>query len=412
MPVIKAFKALKPTQTLLTRVVTRPLDDYSTGQAKLILSENEHNFLHLISPELDHLYLRGSRTELIYKKISENLEQFIDNGTLIFEEKPAIYIYQVEHNGIKQTGIWTLTHIDEYFKGNIKKHENTVERREKALAEYIQQSNLDANPVLITYHKNQLINKLINDNLLKSPEIDFSFNDTSVHKIWVVTDHKDVETFIKTFADIEQVYIADGHHRAASMAKMCRQKRMLNGESKTADYNYFSTVYMDTEEVKILPFYRLVRDLADLTEKEFIHQITKHFSVEKLDGYDLPQQLHEMNMYLPSGWYKLRIKPESIINDPVNLLDVSILQELILAPILKINDPRTDARLTFEGGRADIEHLIKQVDNGIQAVLFSLPPVTAQQVIDVADAGLVMPPKSTFIEPKFLVGLLTNYFKH
>ncbi|WP_410221517.1 DUF1015 domain-containing protein [Pedobacter sp.] len=412
MPVIKAFKALKPRQSLLTKVVTRPLDDYSTGQAKLILSENEYNFLHLISPELDHLYLRGSRTELVYKKISENLEQFIDNGILVFEEKPAIYIYQIEHNGIRQTGIWTLTDIEEYFKGNIKKHENTVERREKALAEYIQQSNLDANPVLITYHKNLTISKLIDNYLLKSPDIDFSFDDLSAHRIWVVTDGKDLDTFIKTFSDIDQVYIADGHHRAASMAKMCRQKRMLNGESKTADYNYFSTVYMDTEEVKILPFYRLVRDLSELKEEEFIDQISRHFSIEKLENYNQPQQLHEMNMYLPSGWYRLEVKPEFIINDPVKLLDVSILQELILAPILKISDPRTDARLTFEGGRANIEHLTKQVDNDIQAVLFSLPPITAQQVIDVADAGLVMPPKSTFIEPKFLVGLLTNYFKH
>jgi len=402
-----------PAGPLLSAVVTRPLENYSTGEARLIASENACSFLHLIDPELDNPYLRGTKQELIFKKISENLESFIEQKYLQQYAEPAIYIYQVKHDGFLQTGIWTLTHIDDYLEGRIKKHEATVERREILLADYLQQTGLDANPVLITYQPDVIIDSITNQYLEQTPTLDFSFTDGTAHKIWAVTDKKDIDAVVKAFADMPDVYIADGHHRAASMAKMGLQKKMLGGKKHqgTELYNYFSTVYMNTHEVKVLEFNRLVRDLGGLSDEGFLSGLTHSFIVEKSEKSIKPDALHKIGMYFKGQWYILLPKPEIYdAHNPVDVLDVSILQNFILEPLLKIKDPRTDARLTFEGGRTAVADLQTKVDNGLFAVAFVLYPTSVSQVIAVADAGGVMPPKSTWVEPKFLVGLLTSYF--
>lgn len=411
MPAIKPFCALKPVPHLLRMVVTRPLENYGIGQARLIASENSTSFLHLINPELDNPYLRGSRQELVYKKVAENLDDFVEKGVLIAEEQACIYIYQVKHNGLLQTGIWTLTHINDYLQGRIKKHELTVERREALLAEYIQQTNLDANPVLLTYHPNKIVQQIIGKYTALKPQIDFLDMDDIEHRIWSIHEKEDLDLLMKAFVEMPPVYIADGHHRAASMAKMGLHKRTLYNNSEDAEFNYFSTVYMDTDEVKVLEYNRLIRDLAGQTEEELIAAISVLFEVEKMKEQFKPTALHHFGMYLKSGWYKLVAKPQTYHNDPVGLLDVSILQNHILIPLLKINDPRTDARITFEGGKTPISELERQVDNGINEVAFVLRPITLDQLIAVADSNAIMPPKSTWVEPKFLVGLLSHYFK-
>lgn len=408
---IKPFCALKPALALLDRVVTRPLENYSTGQARLIASENPFSFLHLINPELDNPYLRGSRQELVFKKIGENLEDFIEKKILVNEEQPAVYIYQVKHDGLVQTGIWTLTHINDYLEGHIKKHEHTVELRERLLAEYLQQTDLDANPVLLTYHPDEQVKAVIAKYTAIKPAIDFSFADQTEHRLWIVTDTADLEQLVNAFAAMPAVYIADGHHRAASMAKMGMHKRKLYANDQNAEFNYFSTVYMDTEEVKVLEYNRLVRDLAGLTEEGFLTAVAKAFEIEKMDSQFKPVALHEFGMCLKSGWYKLTAKPHLYNDDPVGCLDVSILQNHILVPLLHITDPRTDARITFAGGKIPLKELEKQVNNGTNAVAFVLVPTAVEQLINVADANQVMPPKSTWVEPKFLVGLLSHYFK-
>ncbi len=410
MPKIKPFCALKPDPSLLSRVVTRPLENYGIGEARLMASENPASFLHLINPELDHPYLRGSRQDLIYKMINENLEEFIEKEILVAEEKPAIYIYQVIHDGLVQTGIWTLTHINDYLQGNIKKHELTVEAREKLLAEYLQQTGLDANPVLITYHPNQIIQQLLAKYTALKNDIDFTFVDGTQHRVWKIEDQQDLDQLINAFAEMSEVYIADGHHRAASMAKMGLHKRSLFKNDENAAFNYFTTVYMDTEEVKVLAYHRLVRDLAGLTAIEFLDKISADFEVKKIDQFSNPNELHHMAMYLKSGWYTLVAKPHTYTNDPVHILDVSILQNFILLPILNVKDPRIDARITFEGEKTPISVLERQINNGVNQVAFVLAPITIAQLINVADANKVMPPKSTWVEPKFLVGLLTHCF--
>lgn len=402
-----------PAVSLQSLVVTRPLENYSTGEARLIASENACNFLHLIDPELDNPYLRGTRQELVFKKITENFEGFLEHKYLVKHPKPSIYIYQVEHDELLQTGIWTLTHINDYLEGRIKKHESTVERREKLLADYLQQTGLDANPVLVTYHPDALIDQIIKKSLQQEPVLDFTYVDGTAHKVWAIDDQQDLDVLVAAFGAMPAVYIADGHHRAASMAKMGLQKRILNGPKGTGRerYNYFSTVYMNTSEVKVLEFNRLVRDIGDLSPDAFLSALEESFSMERSAVPVKPQALHQIGMYFNGQWYILH--PKSGIyneNDPVEVLDVSILQHFILEPLLKIKDPRTDARITFEGGRVPIADLQRRVDNGLFALAFVMYPTSIEQVIAVADAGGVMPPKSTWVEPKFLVGLLTSYF--
>lgn len=413
MPNIKPFCGLKPAVHLQSKVVTRPLENYGTGEARLIASENSCSFLHLINPELDNPYLRGTRQELIFKKIAENFEGFLEHQYLVKESQPAIYVYQVEHDGLCQTGIWTLTHIHDYLEGRIKKHESTVERREKLLADYLQQTGLDANPVLITYHPNQAINHLTEKYTALTPQLDFTFADQSRHLVWAITESTDLEKMVAAFQAIPSVYIADGHHRAASMAKMGLQKQALKGAKHDGSelYNYFTTVYMNTEEVKVLEFNRLVRDLGTLTGEQFMEALNDCFEVQPSAIAVKPQELHKLGMYFNRQWYVLSPKPSIYdSSDPVAVLDVSILQDFILEPLLGIKDPRTDARITFEGGRTEVTALQSKVDNGLFAVAFTLFPTSVAQVIAVAEADGVMPPKSTWVEPKFLVGLLTSYF--
>lgn len=413
MPLIKPFCALKPAQHLQASVVTRPLENYSVAELKSISAQNSNSFLHLINPELENPYLRGTRQELIYKQISENLESFLEHSVLVKQNVPAIYVYRVTHDDLVQTGIWTLTHIDDYLQGRIKKHESTVARREILLADYLQQTGLDANPVLVTYQPNEVVEQLTDKYVNIVPELDFVLPDRSRHQVWVIDDETDLAAMVNAFRSIPHVYIADGHHRIASMAKMGIHKKVLNAQKHTGTeaYNYFTTVYMNTEQVKVLEFNRLIKDLGDLSADEFMALLSVSFIVEKTSTVVKPTQLHSIGMYFDHSWYQLTPRRETFDErDPVAVMDVSILQDLILNPILKIHDPRADTRISFEGGRIPIAELQNKVDSGQYSIAFTLFPVSVDQVIAVADVEGVMPPKSTWVEPKFLTGLLTHYF--
>ncbi len=394
MPLIKPFSALIPAAHLQSSVVTRPLEYYSTGEAKLIASENNYSFLHLINPALDHASLRDMHQDLIFRKIAENFDTFLAEKVLIPVAQPCYYIYQVTCNGFTQTGLWTLSDVRSYLDGSIKKHELTVERREKQLAEYLQNTGLDANPVLITYHPVEAIEQVTKKYLLKAPVIDFVFTDLTGHKVWAIDDPADINLITNEIAKIESVYIADGHHRAAAMAKM----------------DFFSTVFMNTDEIRVLQFNRLVRDLNGLDNKGFLSALKHAFTIEVAEHAVDPDRLHQIGMYFDTLWYILTPKAHTYDeNDPVDLLDVSILQNLLLGPVLGIDDPRTNARITFEGGITPLSEIQQLVDNGLYAVAFTLYAVSVEQIINVADANKTMPPKSTWIEPKFLVGILTNH---
>jgi len=311
----------------------------------------------------------------------------------------AMYIYRVVHDDVAQTGIWTLTAINDYLQGKIKKHEDTVEERERLLAVHLQQTQLDANPVLITYPPQHTVEAVTKKYVSSRPcLLDFKFVDQSRHQLWAVTNPEDLKVITSVFAQMPAVYIADGHHRIAAMAKLGR------------DID-FTTVYMNTKEVKVLEYNRMVRNLGDLDPETFLAKIRLSFELREKTKEVKPQKLHEIGMYFNRQWYLLQPKKELYNeNDPVEVLDVSILQNHILGPVLSINNPRTDARITFSGGRIPVFELQKQVDDGLFVVAFTLFPVSVEQLIRVADANKVMPPKSTWIEPKFLVGLVTHHF--
>jgi uncharacterized protein (DUF1015 family) len=399
MPRIKPFYALKPAAHLQNSVVTRPLENYSLGQARLIASENPFSFLHLINPELDNPYLRGSRQELVFKKINENFDYFLERKVLTREENPSMYIYCVESDGLAQSGVWTVTDIDDYLNGSIKKHELTVERREKLLAEYLQQTGLDANPVLITYQPDNIIDGLIAKYQETKPQIDFTYHDGSRHRLWLVDLPADLNSLVTAFERIQTVYIADGHHRIASVAKMAER----------SGYHYFSTAYFSTNQIQVLAFNRLIKDLNSFTVPQLLDELSKYFLIKQVEHAVKPTVIHEFGMYLSANWYVLTAKSTTFnSDDPISILDVSILQDYVLKPILKIDDPRTDARIAFEGEKTALETLQAQVDNGNYAVAFTLYPTSVQQLIDVAEINGVMPPKSTWVEPKFLVGMVIN----
>lgn len=394
MPLIKPFTALIPAAHLQPAIVTRPLEYYSTGEARLIVSENTYSFLHLINPALKHAYLRDAHQHLVFRKIKDDFDSFVAQKVLVSVARPCYYIYQVSGNGVSQTGLWTLSEVSSYLDGSIKRHELTVKRREKLLSDYLEHTGLDANPVLITYAANEVIEAVTARYIKELPVIDFTFADQTVHKVWLIDEQKDIDQITAEFAAMPSVYIADGHHRAAAMANM----------------ELFSTVYMNTDEIQILQFNRLVRDLNGLQPEEFLALIEKSFTVKTSGEAVNPVKLHEIGMYLKGQWYVL--KPHADLydeQDPVEVLDVNILQELLLAPLLGIDDPRTAARITFEGGKTPVTALAQMIDNGLYEVAFTLFTVSVEQLIKVADAGKVMPPKSTWIEPKFLVGILTNY---
>lgn len=409
MPLIKPFCALRANPLLLHDVVTQSIENYGNDVAKLKATKNNISFLHLTNPELKNPELKDSKPAHIYKVINDNLERFINDKVLIIDEKPSIYIYQVRNGSTIQTGIWTLTHIDEYLKGNIKKHEVTLSEREKLLADYLQETGIDANPVLITYSTNTIIKSIMSEYLVKSPMIDFRCENDVQHKVWAISEDKDLNKLIEAFADIKTVYIADGHHRIASMAKMSLSRKK-NRNNKNLPSDFFTSVYVEHEQLRILEYNRVVIDLGNLTEKLFLQSIEHDFDIQKTVNMVKPNKLHHLAMYLKSGWYTLIAKAHTYGENPLSSLDVSVLQDFILNSILKIKDPRTDSRITFEGGKKNIKQIEKRIDNGLDAVAFILNPISIEQLTAVADAGEVMPPKSTWVEPKFLVGLLTHQF--
>lgn len=408
---IKAFNAIVPNKGLAAEVVTRPLECYSLGEARLIASENIYSFLHLINPELDNQYLRGSRQELIYKKISDNIESFLDAKYIEKINQPSIFIYRVNNKGRLQTGYWTLTSVLDNMENTILKHELTVARREKLLADYLQQTCLDANPVLITHEVNPVLKRFIEKYTALSPIIQFEYNDGSFHELWQISDEQELEEVELAFRSLEKVYLADGHHRIASMTNMALAKSKLDpNEDFNAPYNYFTSVYMDFEEVKIYQFHRLVKDILNFNTKSFLAAIEYKFDIVPLTNDYVPASSREIGMYLDNKWYKLIPHSDLFKGDVVKDLDVSILHDHILFPILDIEDPRTDARIQYEGGLAPISELKRLVDSENFKVLFTLRPTSLEELKAVADAGASMPPKSTWVEPKFLVGLVINYF--
>jgi uncharacterized protein (DUF1015 family) len=407
MPTIQSFKAILPHPAKAEKVVIL-LENLSLESAKEIRSVNPESFVHLLVPKIENHYLRGSKQEITFQKIAENFEDFIQKNILIKDETANIYIYRQQNKQHSYIGIWTASSIDDYINNKIKKHELTRAEREKGLIEYLQQTGIDANPVLITYPENQKLEEIIKNEIQKEPAINISLEGAQ-HQVWRVSNPLEVNDIIQIFKEMPDTYIADGHHRAAAASTYGIERRKLNLKHKgTEDYNFFSSVYMSSNQLSILPFHRFVKLTESQNSDHILTFIRKEFKLTEIELKDLiPVRPHFVGFYIQHKAYQINLQ-NHLKNEVLADLDVSIIQEKILSPLFQIDNPREDQRLQFVGGDVDLASYIKKVDEGIFDMGFLLFPISVAELIKIADIGEIMPPKSTWFEPKFLVGLVTH----
>lgn len=404
MAIIKPFKALKPKKELAEQVASRPYDVLNSEEAKKEAAGNNYSFLRITKSEIDLPDGIDTHSQQVYDKAKSNLELFIQNGTLYAEGKPCYYIYQLIMNGKSQTGLVCVSSVEDYFNDVIKKHELTRPEKEKDRIDHMRTIHAQTGNVFMAYRDVMEINALINGWKAKnSPEYDFTASDGIKHTMWVINRDDVINSITNLFATkVPHTYIADGHHRAASAAKVSKQL------PESEDAKFFLTTIFPESQLAILDYNRVVKDLNDLTTEEFIGALQDDFMITYSPEPVKPAVLHEFGMYLEDEWYILTAREGTYRNDPIGVLDVTILQNNVLDKILDIDDPRTDTRVDFVGGIRGLEELEKRVNSGEMAAAFSLYPVTLEQLFAIADSGKVMPPKSTWFEPKLRDGLLTH----
>jgi uncharacterized protein (DUF1015 family) len=407
MASIQPFKALRPQAQLAKQVASRPYDVLNSVEAKKEAAGNPASFLHITKSEIDLPEPVDIHDAQVYEQAKENLAAFIKRDVLFRESKDCYYIYQLIMHGRSQTGLVCASSIDDYENDIIKKHEFTRPEKELDRINHIKTSGAQTGNVFLAYRNNPSIDALIeNWKKTKTAVYDFEADDQIQHTIWVVNDESTIQSITSIFEkEIPCTYIADGHHRAASAAKV----RATLGGNATKNADYFLTTLFPSNQLYIMDYNRVVKDLNGLTPAAFLEAVAKQFDIEQLAKEPFkPAALHEMGMYLNGSWYKLTAKENTYTTDPIGVLDVTILQNNILDAILGIADPRTDARIDFVGGIRGLQVLADRVDNGQFAIAFSLYAVTIDQLFAIADSGNVMPPKSTWFEPKLRDGLLTH----
>jgi uncharacterized protein (DUF1015 family) len=405
MVTISPFEALRPAAELAKQVASRPYDVLDSKEAKTEAEGNNMSFLHITKSEIDLPETTDIHAQEVYDKAKENLDAFISRKILFRESKPCYYIYELVMNGKSQTGLVCGSSVDDYENGLIKKHEFTRPEKEQDRINHIKTSGAQTGNVFLAYRNVAEIDAIINKWKEKSPVYNFTADDNIQHTVWIVNDNDTIEKISTLFKEkVPCTYIADGHHRAASAAKV----RAALGKKATEGSSLFLTTLFPSNQLHIMDYNRVVKDLNGLSDDDFLSAIENNFSVEKADKAFSPAKLHEIGMYLNKQWYRLTAKENSYIEDPIGVLDISILQNNLLDPVLNIKDQRTDKRIDFIGGIRGLHELEKRVNNGEMAVAFSLHPVTIQQLFDIADSGNVMPPKSTWFEPKLRDGLLTH----
>lgn len=406
MAIIAPFTALRPQAQFAGQVASRPYDVLNSKEAKIEAQGNPNSFLHVTKSEIDLPEGTDIHSPEVYIKAKENLQAFIQREVLFLEGKPCYYIYQLVMNGKSQTGLVCASSVQDYLGGVIKKHEFTRPEKELDRINHIKETGAQTGNVFLAYKDIPSVNDLIGKwTSEKTPVYDFTADDQIRHTVWVVNDESVIHQITALFGDPSvSTYIADGHHRAASAAKV----RDALGAKATPASGFFLTTLFPASELRILDYNRLVKDLNGLSPEGFLKAVSNSFDVQPASGAVSPAALHEFGMYLGGKWYQLTAKPGTYSNDPIGVLDVTVLQNRLLAPILGIQDPRTDSRIDFVGGIRGLGELEKRVNSGDMAVAFSLHPVTIAQLFDIADSGEVMPPKSTWFEPKLRDGLLTH----
>jgi uncharacterized protein (DUF1015 family) len=407
MAKILPFKALRPAAELAPKVASRPYDVLNSKEAKVEAQGNSYSFLHITKSEIDLPDTIDIHSSEVYEKAKQNLNAFIQRNVLFKESKPCYYIYELVMNGRSQTGLVCASSLDDYENDIIKKHEFTRPEKEEDRINHIKTTGAQTGNVFLAYRNVEAIDNLLNQwKRDRNAVYNFTANDNIQHSIWVINDSASIGYITSLFEEeVPNTYIADGHHRAASAAKV---RIALNGKAGE-EANYFLTTLFPANQLHIMDYNRVVKDLNNLSVEAFLEKVGKDFDIEKKGENEVkPASLHQFGLYIDKNWYLLTAKEGTFSNDPIGVLDVTILQNNILDKILDIKDPRTDKRVDFIGGIRGLGELVKKVDSGEMAAAFSLYPVSIQQLFDIADSGNVMPPKSTWFEPKLRDGLLTH----
>ena len=406
MVTISPFKALRPNAQFAKQVASRPYDVLNSSEAKVEAQGNPSSFLHITKSEIDLSESVDIHSQEVYEKAKENLNAFVSRNILFKESKPCYYIYKLVMNGKSQTGLVCGSSVDDYENNLIKKHEFTRPEKELDRINHIKTTGAQTGNVFIAYKNVDEIDAVINSwTNAKDPQYDFVADDQIQHSIWIVNDDKVIEKITELFkTKVPCTYIADGHHRAASAAKV----RASLGKEATDKANYFLTTLFPSNQLYIMDYNRVIKDLGILSEANFLNKLEEKFLVQKVNEAYHPEHLHTFGLYLNKKWYKLESKSDTYTEDPIGILDVTILQNNILDPLLGIIDQRTDKRIDFVGGIRGLSELERRVDSGDMKLAISLYPVSIQQLFDIADSGNVMPPKSTWFEPKLRDGLLTH----
>jgi len=416
MSIIRPFRGLRPRADLSAQVASPPYDVLNSEEARAMAEGNPVSFLHVIKPEIDLDPGIDHYDDRVYETAAANLRRFIDEGTLVQDDTPLLYLYKQRMGDHEQFGLLGCASAAEYEADLIKKHEHTRPDKEADRTRHVDDCDANAGPVFLTYHATTEINALITQIASTDPDVDFVADDDIAHTLWVIRDTAKMQQLVEAFAKVEALYVADGHHRSASAASVARRRAEAN-PSHTGDeeYNFFLTVVFPHNQLQILDYNRVVKDLANHTPDSLLAAIQSKFEVSDVSSADdaKPKQVHDFAMYIGGRWYRLTAKDGTYPSgDPVAGLDVSILQENLLAPELAIGDPRKDTRIDFVGGirgLAELERRCSGTDSDdAWAVAFAFYPTSIEQLLSVADAGKIMPPKSTWFEPKLRSGLVVH----
>lgn len=412
MAVIKPFKGIRPPKSMVEEVASRPYDVLNSEEARAEAEGNEKSLYHIIKPEIDFPVGTDEHDPAVYVRAADNFKMFQEKGWLVQDEKENYYVYAQTMNGKTQYGLVVGAYVPDYMNGVIKKHELTRRDKEEDRMKHVRVNNANIEPVFFAYPDNAELDAIVSKYTSRTPEYDFiAPGDGFGHSFWVIDEQEDIDSITAAFAAMPALYIADGHHRSAAAALVGAEKATQNPEHKgDEEYNYFMAVCFPASQLTIIDYNRVVRDLNGLTPEQFLDAVSKHFDVvEKGKEIYKPSELHNFSLYLDGKWYSLTAKPGTYDdNDPIGVLDVTISSNLILDDILGIKDLRSDKRIDFVGGIRGLEELKKRVDSGEMAMALALYPVSMKQLMDIADTGNIMPPKTTWFEPKLRSGLVIH----